>query len=479
MDKELNDKIRVTHYSITEDIINKGSIVQLFKLLLIFIFLPISINAEVHERILKNGMKIMVKEDNRAPVVVSQVWYRAGSIDEVNGKTGIAHALEHMMFKGTKTYKPGQFSEIIAAAGGRENAFTGADYTCYFQQLEKSKLPIALKMEADRMQNLVITEDEFNKEIKVVMEERLWRTDDKPTSKVNELMQSLAFVSHPYGRPIVGWMDDLQNMTYKDAQEWYMDWYAPNNAILVVAGDVNHKEVFKLAQKYFGKIPSREIKNRKPQVEAEQQGIRRATLKAPNKLGYIQMGYKVPALDKNLEKDNSEIYALEVLAGVLSNTSTSRLNQNLVNNSGLAISASASYAMLTRGGLSLFELYATPSEGIKDSAIEIALKDEILKIIKDGVTKEELNRIKTGVIAGDVYQKDSVFYQGMLIGQLETMGYPHSLMDQYTSNIKKVTSKQVQDVAKKYLIDEKLTIVTLDPQPIDPNRKPKGRPHVH
>ena len=191
------------------------------------------------------------------------------------------------------------------------------------------------------------------------------------------------------------------------------------------------------------------------------------------------MGYKETAIDKNLNNDSSDIYALEVLASILSNSSTSRLNRNLVNNSGVAVSASAGYAMLTRGGLSLFEFYATPSEGINDSQIEAALKEEITKIVNDGVTKDELNRVKTGVIAGDVYQKDSVFSQGMLIGQLETMGYSHKLMDQYIKNIKKVTSKQIQNVAAKYLIDDRLTVVTLDPQTIDPNHKSQGKPHVH
>lgn len=453
--------------AIIQVIILMGTKVHSYKFFILLFLFPISVFSQIHQKTLDNGMKIFVKEDDRAPVVVSQVWYKAGSIDEVNGKTGIAHAFEHMMFKGTKTTKPGEFSEIIAAAGGRENAFTGADYTCYFQRLEKSKLPISLKMEADRMQNLVVLEEEFKKEIQVVMEERRWRTDDKPTARANELMQSLAFISHPYGRPIVGWMDDLENMSYKDAEEWYQDWYAPNNAILVVAGDVSAKEVFALAEQNFGKIPSKSIRDTKPQLEAEQQGVRRAVLKAPSKLGYIQMGYKVPALDKDLTKNSSEIYALEVLAGVLSNTSTSRLNQNLVNRDSVAISASASYAMLTRGGLSLFEFYATPSEGVDDIKVEMAVKNEIKEIINNGVTDDELNRIKMGVISGDVYQKDSVFNIGMFIGQLETMGYSHTLMDQYTENVKKVTSAQIQEAAKKYLVDDKLTIVTIDPQPIN------------
>lgn len=453
---------------------------MIFKKLFLFLFLfPTFIHAQVHQTILDNGMKIFVKEDHRSPVVISQVWYRAGSIDEVNGKTGVAHVLEHMMFKGTKTTKPGEFSEIVAAAGGSENAFTGADYTCYFQRIEKSNLPMVLKMEADRMQNLVILEEEFNKEIQVVMEERRWRTDDKPTSQVNELMQSLAFVSHPYGRPVVGWMNDLENMTYEDALEWYNDWYTPSNAILVVAGDVKADDVFSLAQKYFGPIPAKKIKTRKPQIEAEQTGMRKAIVKAPSKLSYLQMAYKVPALDKNLSKDSKDIYALEVLAGILSNTSAARLNQSLVNEQRIALNAGAGYAMITRGGLSLFEFYATPSEEVSVEQLEIAIKKEIKKIVDQGVTQEELNRIKTSVIASEVYEKDSVFYQAMQIGQLETIGYPHTLMDQYIENVKKVSSSQIQDVAKKYFVDDRLTVVSLDPQPLDPNKKPQGKPHVH
>jgi zinc protease len=449
------------------------------KLIYFLFFLPTLLFAQVHQKTLDNGLKIFVKEDHRSPVVVSQVWYRAGSIDEVNGKTGVAHVLEHMMFKGTKTTKPGQFSEVIAAAGGRENAFTGADYTAYFQTLEKSKLPIAMKMESDRMQNLLIKKEEFSKEINVVMEERRWRTDDKPTSQVNELMQSLAFVSHPYGRPIVGWMNDLENMSHEDALEWYENWYAPNNAILVVAGDVNPQEIFALAEKYYGPIPSKKIKERKPQIEAEQMGVRRAEVKAPSKLSYLQMAYKVPALDKDLTKNSTDVYALEVLAGILSNTSASRLNQSLVNDQGLALGAGASYAMITRGGMSLFEFYATPSEGTSVIDVEDAIKKEVEKIIQSGVTDDELNRIKTSVIASKVYQQDSVFYQAMQIGQLETIGYPYTLMDSYVENVKKVTSAQIQAVASKYFVNDRLTVVTLDPQPVDPNSKPRGKPHVH
>ena len=454
---------------------------NLLKIVFLFCLIPIFAQADiaVKEITLKNGMRILVKEDHRAPVVVSMVWYRAGSLDEVNGKTGVAHVLEHMMFKGTKTTKPGEYSEIVAAAGGRENAFTGADYTAYFQRLEKSKLPISMKMEADRMQNLVITEEEFNKEIKVVMEERRWRTDDKPKAQVNELFNSLIFRAHPYGRPIVGWMNDLENMTYKDAIEWYRMWYSPSNAILVVGGDVDTKKVFAQAKKYFEKIPAYQIAERKPQFEPKQDGSRRAILKAPSKLPYIQMGYPAPTLGKDGIKNNKEAFALEVLVGILSGTSSSRLNQNLVRKTSRAISVGAGYSMLSRGGQSTFEMNATPSEKVSVVDLEKYLKLELKNIVDNGVTDTELNRVITSVIAGEVYQKDSVFGAVMQIGQLETMGYSHKIVDDYILNIKKVTSRDIQLVIKKYFHDDALTIVTLNPQLLVKNKTPKGRPHAH
>jgi zinc protease len=454
--------------------------VNFLKIVFLFCLMPIFAQADigVKEITLKNGMRVLVKEDHRSPVAVSMVWYRAGSLDEINGKTGVAHVLEHMMFKGTKTTKPGEYSEIVAAAGGRENAFTGADYTAYFQRLEKSKLPISMKMEADRMQNLVITEEEFKKEINVVMEERRWRTDDKPKAQVNELFNSLIFRAHPYGRPIVGWMNDLENMTYEDVIEWYKMWYSPSNAILVVAGDVDTKEVFAKARKYFGKIPAYQIAKRKPQFEPKQNGSRRAILKAPGKLPYIQMGYPAPTLGKDGIKNKKEVFALEVLVGILSGTSSSRLNQNLVRKTSRAIDVGAGYSMLSRGGQSTFEMYATPSEKVSVVDLEKYLKLELKNIIDNGVTDIELNRVITSVVAGEVYQKDSVFGAVMQIGQLETMGYSHKIADVYIDNIKKVTSKDIQGVIKKYFHDDALTIVTLDPQPLDKNKIPKGRPHA-
>ena len=441
-------------------------------------FSSLAMSAEVQEFKLDNGLKIVVQEDHRAPVVVSQVWYRAGALDEVNGKTGVAHVLEHMMFKGTKTVPAGKFSRLIAAAGGKENAFTAQDQTTYYQQLEKSNLPLSIKLEADRMANLNLTDEEFAKEIKVVMEERRWRTEDKPQSKVNEQFNSTIYHVHPYGRPVVGWMNDLENMTAADAREWYNTWYAPNNATLVVVGDVNAQDVLKLAKQYFGPLKPHALPARKPQVEPEQKGERRVIVKAQAKLPYVLMGFHVPSL-QDADKD-VDPYALEILAGVLNGNDSARLNQNLVRQSQIAIDVDAGYDMVQRGRQSIFVLDGTPSEGRSVAELEVAILNEVEKIKTGGVTEEELQRVKAQVIAADVYQRDSMFYQAMQIGNLETAGFSWRILKDYPAKLQAVTAEQVQLVAKKYFNKDNLTVATLDPQPIDPNdNTPKGKPHVH
>lgn len=437
--------------------------------------------AEIEQKTLKNGLKVIVQEDHRAPVVVSQVWYRAGSLDEVNGKTGVAHVLEHMMFKGTKAVPAGQFSRQVAAAGGKENAFTSKDYTCYFQQLEKSRLPLSFKLEADRMANLQITDAEFAKEIEVVKEERRWRTEDKPQSRVNEQFESSVYRAHPYGRPVVGFMNDLENMTAEDAREWYRTWYAPNNATVVVVGDVKAQDVFALAEKTFGQLKAKPLPARKPQVEPAQIGERRAIVKAPAKLPYFVMGFHTPALkngDAYSEQD-WEPYALEVLSSVLSGNDASRLNQKLVREQAVAIEIDTGYDSTNRGQTSTFEVAASPSDGVAQEDLIKAIWRQIEEIKNKGVTAAELHRVKAAVIAADVYKRDSMFYQAMQIGQLETTRYPLSLLQNNAARVQAVTSEQVQAVAKKYLVPDQMTLVSLDPQPIDPNQKPAGRPHQH
>ncbi|MBI5751041.1 MAG: insulinase family protein [Hydrogenophilales bacterium] len=433
--------------------------------------------SEAQEKILSNGLKVIVKEDHRAPVVVSQVWYRAGSMDESNGATGVAHVLEHMMFKGTQSVPPGEFSKRIAAAGGRENAFTNRDHTAYFQTLEKSKLELALKLEADRMHNLVLSDQEFTKEIEVVRNERRWRTDDKPHGLVYEQFMAAAFNAHPYRWPVIGWMNDLEQMTTQDARAWYQRWYAPNNAVLVVAGDVTAEQVFKLAQKHFGPLKAKPLPLRKPQAEPVQDGTRRLTVKAPAKLPYLLMGWKAPVL-RDAVKD-SDPYALEMLAGVLSANAAARLPQSLVRDSRIAQDADAGYDNVQRGP-GMFLIDATPSEGKTVAELEAAIRAELDKIKRDGVTEEELNRVKAQVIASKVYQRDSVFYQGMQIGEMETAGLGHRHIDTRLEKLKAVTAAAVQAAAKLYLVDEQLTVAVLDPQPLEgkqPVAQPKGLHH--
>ena len=423
--------------------------------------------ANPHEYMLANGLKIVVKEDHRSPVVISQIWYKAGSIDELNGTTGVAHVLEHMMFKGTKNISSGEFSKKIAAVGGRDNAFTSRDYTGYFQQLHKSKLALAMKLEADRMRNLILTKEEFAKEIKVVMEERRLRTDDQPHALVYEKMMSVAYQSHPYRRPIIGWMNDLENMRVGDAQEWYDRWYAPNNAVLVLVGDVDPKEVYSLAQKYYGEIKSRPIASlalRKPQTEVTQMGIKRLQIKAPAQMPYLIMGYHAPVLhDANADW---EPYALQMLVGVLDGNGSARLNKELVRNQQIASSINADYDSTGRGP-GMFFLSGTPSEGRSAAELESALRNEIERLIDAGVIEKELRRVRAQVVSGHVFQLDSMFYQAMQIGQLESVGLSYRDLDTIIKKLQAVTAKQVREVAIKYLIDDSLTVAVLDPQPLE------------
>lgn len=436
--------------------------------------------ASTHEFTLGNGLRLIVKEDHRSPVVISQIWYKAGSIDEVNGRTGVAHVLEHMMFKGTKKVPGGEFSRLIAAAGGRENAFTGQDYTAYFQQLHKSRLPLAMELESDRMRNLVLTEEEFSKEIKVVMEERRLRTDDQARSLVHESLMATSYQSHPYRHPVIGWMNDLQNMTVDDARQWYERWYAPNNAVLVVVGDVDPRQVFNLARKYYGPIKAQTVLSldqRKPQTEPKQLGVKRLTVKAPAQLPYVAMAYHAPALRK--PETDWEPYALEMLAGVLDGNESARLNKVLVRERRVASAAGASYDSTARGPAA-FYLDGTPSEGKTVAEVEAALRTEIEKLVRDGVTEEELARVKAQVVAGHVFQLDSMFFQAMQIGQLESIGLSYRDIDTILRKLQAVTAEQVRDVAKKYLKDDNLTIAVLDPQPLEqkaPAAVPAGLRH--
>ncbi|MFV2004064.1 MAG: M16 family metallopeptidase [Gammaproteobacteria bacterium] len=422
---------------------------------------------------LSNGMKVLVIENHRAPVVVSQVWYKVGASYEHDGITGVSHVLEHMMFKGTKKYPAGEFSEIVAANGGEENAFTGQDYTAYFQKIANDRLELCLELEADRMRNLVFHEKEFLKEIEVVKEERRLRTDDKPFALTYERFNAVAFTNSPYRRPIIGWMEDLDTLTVEDAREWYETWYAPNNATLVVAGDVVAEDVFQLAKQYFGQLTTSEVPTLKPRREARQYGTQRLTIEVPAKIPYLIMGYKAPVLTPELvdSEEEWEMYALEVLAGVLDGGSSARLSNNLVRGQQIANSASASYGMSARHE-TLFVLSAVPNDEVEIDVLEFALREEVNTIKTQLPEGDELERVKAQVVAAQIYQQDSTFYQAMEVGMLDTIGLPWQIKDDYVKKILAVTAEQVQLVANKYLTDERLTVAVLDPLPIENNNEP-------
>jgi zinc protease len=430
---------------------------------------PLLAAGAVHEYQLENGLKLVVKEDHRAPVVVSQVWYKVGSSYEHDGITGLSHMLEHMMFQGTNNHAPGEFSRIVAENGGEENAFTSQDYTAYYQRLEKDRLPVSFELEADRMRNLLLQQQEYDKELKVVMEERRLRTEDQPTSLTYEQFGAAAFTTSSYRNPTIGWMNDLENMRLEDLQGWYERWYAPNNAVVVVVGDVVPDEVLKLAKKYFEPLKPEKIIPPKPRIEPEQTGARRITVEVPAEVPYLLMGYKAPVLITAAE--DWEPYALEVLSGILDGGDSARLTRNLVRGAQVASSAGAGYDLYDRQE-GLFLLDGTPENSTSMEALEAALHAQVKQLQEAPVSDEELARVKAQVVAGDVYQKDSIFYQGMQIGQLESVGLDWTVMDEYVARINAVTAAQVQAVARKYLVEERQTVAVLKPLPMDTGRKP-------
>ncbi|MEH6455050.1 MAG: pitrilysin family protein [Cocleimonas sp.] len=421
----------------------------------------------VHEYDLENGLKVIVKQDKRAPVAVIQVWYKVGTSYEHEGITGLSHALEHMMFKGTKTRKSGEFEKLVSAIGAKNNAFTSQDYTAYYEVLANDKLEQAIEIEADRMRNLVFDEKEFEKEIEVVKEERRWRTDDKPSSLTREQFNAIAFLNSPYRAPVIGWMVDLEGMTLDDAKIWYKKWYTPNNATLVVVGDVEPDAVHAMAKKYFGDYKSNPLPVVKARTEVEQKGIRNITLKLPAKLASLRLGFKTPAMisAKQGKVPAWEPYALEVLANILSGGDSARFAKNLVRGKEVAANAYAGYYGYGRLE-NLLVISGTPAKGIPTQKLKELILAEVETLKTELVSEAELKRVKAQVIAGEVFERDSIEHMATLLGSLETVGLGHKYIDQYVPGVLAVTAEQIQDVAKKYLIENHLTVAELIPLPL-------------
>ena len=416
---------------------------------------------------LSNGMRLIVQPDRRAPTAVHMLWVRAGAMDEVDGTTGVAHVLEHMMFKGSKKLEPGEFSRRVAALGGQENAFTNQDYTGYYQQIPASRLREVMALEADRFANNHWPDEEFKKEIEVVKEERRMRTEDNPRAMLFEQLMATAFQSNPYRRPVVGWMSDLEAMTPQDVRDFHAKWYVPDNAAIVVAGDVDVNQVKEWAEQTYGQIPARPAVQSKPREEAPQLGIRRIEVKQPAEQAYVAMAYRVPTIRnvQNLTQQDQDALALLVLSAVLDGYDGARLERALVQGKDrIADSASSSAGIMGRGP-SLFILSGVPAQGKTTAALEQALRAQIARIAKDGVTEAELNRVKTQWMASQVYERDSVMGQAQSLGNYWIQGMPVDADDLLLRQLMQVTPADVQRVAAQYFGDDQLTVGTLVPQP--------------
>ena len=455
----------------------------------------------VEQFTLANGMTVIVKPDKRAPTAVHMVWLRVGSMDEVDGTSGVAHLLEHMMFKGTPTLKPGDFSRTVAALGGRENAFTGKDYTGYYQQIPSNRLEDVMKIEADRFANNQWSDDEFKKEIEVVKEERRLRTEDSPRALMNEALNATVFVASAYRRPVVGWMSDLDAMTPADAREFFKKWYIPANATVVIAGDVDVAQARQLAEKYYGPIPARAVPPRKPRLEPLQTGLRRIDFKAPAEQSYVALAFKVPGLsslagpaaasasasgrtagavgvaDASATADaDADALALTVLSAVLDGYSGARLDRALTQGDNRVADSAGSYNGLWGRGPQLFMLDGVPAQGKTPEQVEAALREQVARVAKDGVSEAELNRVKTQWVASEVYKLDSVFNQARELGSNWVQGQPLDAGERLIARLRAVTPEQVKAVAQKYFGDDQLTVAILRPQPLDKTRKPRTPP---
>jgi zinc protease len=423
---------------------------------------------------LANGMTVIVKPDRRAPTAVHMVYVRVGSMDEVDGNSGLAHILEHMMFKGTPTTGPGEFSRKVAALGGRENAFTTRDNTGYYQQIPANRLEDVIRLESDRFAHNQWPDAEFKRELEVVKEERRMRTDDNPRAQLHEQLSGVTYQASPYRRPVVGWMSDLDTMTAQDARDFYQRWYGPANAAVVIAGDVDVQQVRRLVDKYYGAIPARPVPARKPRDEPAQNGIRRMEFKAPAEQSYVTLAFKVPQL-RSFEHtpQNDDALALTVLAAVLDGYEGARLDRALTQGPDrVADSVDAGNGLWGRGP-QLFTLSGVPAAGKKPEQVEAALREQVARVARDGVTEAELQRVKTRWIAGEIYKLDSVMNQARELGGAWVVGLPIDANERLMARLREVTADQVKSVAARYFGDDQLSVGILRPLPVDPNRKPR------
>lgn len=410
---------------------------------------------------LDNGLRVIVKADQRVPTVITQVWYRVGSADEVPGKTGISHVLEHMMFKGTPIVPAGEFSRLVTYFGGDDNAFTTDNYTVYLQQNLANRLPLALELEADRMHNLALTEADFDSEIQVVMEERRMRTDDVPQGIALERFNAIANVANPERSPTIGWMHDLIGLRVTDAQDWYKKWYAPNNATLVIVGAVDLDQVKQQVEHYFAAIPAQALPQRAAIRELAVPGERELTLHLQAQVPSLYIGFNWPSLATAAKPEDA--YALRLLAGILDEGNSSRFDSRLVRTN-RAVAISSSYDPFSRGD-TVYIITAIPTPTQSLPALRDALMSQLQLLTEQLVSPEEVQRVIANLTAQNVFVQDDISEQAKLLGRLDSNGMSLNLMDTLPAKLHAVTPEQLRDAARRYLRPELMTTLFVEAIP--------------
>ncbi len=417
------------------------------------------------ETTLKNGLKVIIREDHRSPMVMTQIWYKVGSSDESGNLLGISHALEHMMFKGTHKVPNDEFTRLSRIYGGRVNASTFTNYTNYYQLYPKTYFPMALELEADRMRNLLLRQQDFATEIKVVMEERRQRTDDNPRALAFERFKWIAYPTSHYRQPIIGHMKDLQNIQLEDLRQWYKQWYSPNNAILIIVGDVNAEAALLQVQKYFADIPARSLPARNDVREFERLGYRHMELNFPVQVPNLYMAWNVRSL--TTATNPQDAYALTIIQHLLDSGISSRLQQRLIREQKLLSALSVSYDPYNRGD-SLFTISALPVDGVNLAQAEQAIQAEIERLKTELVHEPEVKRVTAKFVSNLLYSQDDLAGQAKMMGNLEVNGLSYRLMDELPQHFETVRPQDIQRVANVYFVRDNLTTLYLRPHSKSP-----------
>ncbi|SDY84721.1 M16 family metallopeptidase [Acinetobacter kyonggiensis] len=418
------------------------------------------------ETTLKNGLKVIIREDHRSPMVMTQIWYGVGSSDESGNLLGISHVLEHMMFKGTNKVPNDEFTRLSRIYGGSVNASTFTNYTNYYQLYPKTYLSMALELESDRMSNLLLRQQDFEPEIKVVMEERRLRTDDNPRSLAFERFKWISYPTSHYRQPVIGYMKNLQNIQLEDVKKWYRDWYTPNNAILIIVGDVDSESTLLQVQKYFGDIPARKTPPRNDVFEFDRVGYRHMEVNLPVQVPNLYMAWNVRSLVT--AKNPQDAYALTIIKNVLDSGISSRLQDRLVRDKKVLSAISVSYDPYNRGD-SLLSISALPTEGVSLQDAEKAIQHEIDLLKTELIQTEEVERVTAKFVSNLVYSQDDIAGQTKMIGNLEINGLSFRLMDELPKHFETVTPQDIQRVANIYFVRDNLSTLYLSP--VSPENK--------